>query len=146
MRNYYTRACNFYHGRVAKNLMQSKKALSLNGKRDLAFDNIEIFTRDKGRVRSNLIHFKDINKLKKNIKKIVQQDIKKITSKRKNFLKPKNAGSCASGNRVTMPELPNPFEALAKLKDPMRSVMNLAQEKIEQFIDNHQYPDMIMKG
>ena len=45
-----------------------------------------------------------------------------------------------------MPELPNPFEALAKLKDPMRSVMNLAQEKIEQFIDNHQYPDMIMKG
>ena len=51
-----------------------------------------------------------------------------------NFLKPKNAGSCASGNRVTMPELPNPFEALAKLKDPMRSVMNLAQEKIEQLI------------
>tara|TARA_B100000959_G_scaffold80774_1_gene86065 strand:+ start:887 stop:1948 length:1062 start_codon:yes stop_codon:yes gene_type:complete len=87
MRKYYTRACNFYHGRVAKSLTRSKKALPLNGKKDLAFDNIEIFTRDKGRVRSNLIHFKDINKLKKNIKNIVKQDIKKITSKRKNFLK-----------------------------------------------------------
>ena len=87
MRKYYTRACNFYHGKAAKNLIQSKKALPLNGKNDIAFDKIEVFIREKGKVKSNLIHCKDIKKLKKNIKKIVKQDIKKITSKRKNFLK-----------------------------------------------------------
>ncbi len=87
MRKYYTRACNFYHGRVARILLQSKKALPLNGKKDLAFDKIEIFTREKNRVKSDLIHFKNINKLKKNIKKIVKKDIKKIILKRKNFLK-----------------------------------------------------------
>ena len=55
MRKYYTRACNFYHGRIAKSLTQSKKALPLNGKKDLAFDSIEIFIRQGRRVKSNLI-------------------------------------------------------------------------------------------
>ena len=87
MRKYYTRACNFYHGKAAKNLIQSKKAFPLNGKKDIAFDKIEIFIREKGKIKSNLIHCKDVKKLKKNIKKIVKQDIKKIISKRKNFLK-----------------------------------------------------------
>ena len=87
MRKYYTRACNFYHGRAARNLIQSNKAFPLNGKKDIAFDKIEIFIREKSRVKSSLIYCKDIKKLKKNIKKIVKQDIKKITSKRKNFLK-----------------------------------------------------------
>ena len=87
MRKYYTRACNFYYGRAARNLIQSKRAFSLNGKKDIAFDKIEIFIREKGRVKSSLIYCKDIKKLKKNIKKIVKRDIKKITSKRKNFLK-----------------------------------------------------------
>ena len=87
MRKYYTRACNFYHGRAAKNLIQSKKAFPLNGKKDIAFDKIEIFTREKGRVKSNLIYCKDVKKLKKNIKKIVKKEKKKIISKRKNFLK-----------------------------------------------------------
>ena len=86
MRKYYTRACNFYYGRAARNLIQSKRAFSLNGKKDIAFDKIEIFIREKGRVRSDLIHCKDIKKLKKNIKKIVKQDLRKIISKRKNFL------------------------------------------------------------
>ena len=49
MRKYYTRACNFYHGKAAKNLIQSKKALPLNGKKDIAFDKIEIFIRGKGK-------------------------------------------------------------------------------------------------
>ena len=69
MRKYYTRACNFYHGRAAKNLIQSKKAFPLNGKKDIAFDKIEIFTREKGRVKSNLIYCKDVKKLKKKYKK-----------------------------------------------------------------------------
>ena len=63
MRKYYTRACNFYHGRTAEKLIRSKKALPLNGKKNLAFDNIEIFIRDKKQVNSKLIHFRDIKKL-----------------------------------------------------------------------------------
>ena len=87
MRKYYTRACNFYHGRTAEKLVRSKKALPLNGKKYLAFDNIEIFIRDKNKVKSKSIHFKDINKLSKSAKKTINKDLKNITSKRKNFLK-----------------------------------------------------------
>ncbi len=87
MRKYYTRACNFYHGRVAEKLIRSKKALPLNGNKHLAFDNIEIFIRDGRKIKSTLIHFKNVNKLSKNAKKIINKDLKKIISKRKNFLK-----------------------------------------------------------
>ena len=87
MRKHYTRACNFYHGRIAKRLISSKKALPLNGKNDLAFDTIEILTRKKNTIKSELLHFKNINKLNNKIKKIVKKDIKKIITKRKNFLK-----------------------------------------------------------
>ena len=87
MRKYYTRACNFYHGKAATSLIKSNKAFPLNGKKDIAFDKIEIITRNKKGISSNYIHIKDIKKLTKNIKKIVNQDLKKITSKKKNFLK-----------------------------------------------------------
>jgi dihydropteroate synthase len=87
MRKYYTRACNFYHGRVAKKLIQSKKALPLNDKKNIAFDTLEIFKRKKNKVESYSIYFKDVKKLRKNLKSIVKQDLKKIISKRKNFLK-----------------------------------------------------------
>ncbi len=87
MRKYYTRACNFYHGRAAKNLIKLKKAFPLNGKKDIAFDRIEIFSREKNKVRVNSIHIKKVNKLNKKIRKIVKHDLKKIISKRKNFLK-----------------------------------------------------------
>ena len=87
MRKYYTRPCNFYHGRAANSLIKLKKAFPLNGKKNIAFDRIEIFLREKNKVRNSLIHIKDIRKLNKNIKKIIQQDLKKIISKRKNFLK-----------------------------------------------------------
>ena len=65
MRKYYTRACNFYHGKAARNLIKSKKAFPLNGKKDIAFDKIEIFIREKGRVKSKLVYFKDIKKTQK---------------------------------------------------------------------------------
>tara|TARA_Y100000590_G_scaffold12400_1_gene15102 strand:- start:15288 stop:16349 length:1062 start_codon:yes stop_codon:yes gene_type:complete len=86
MRKYYTRACNFYHGRAAKSLIKSNKAFPLNGKKDIAFDKIEILIRNKGKIKSKLINIKEINKLKKSVKKIVKQDLKKIVLKRKNFL------------------------------------------------------------
>ena len=87
MRKYYTRACNFYHGKIAEKLIKSKKALPLNGKKNIAFNNIEIFTRGKRGVKSKIINLKDIYKLGKNEKKIISIDLKKIVSKRKNFIK-----------------------------------------------------------
>ena len=87
MRKYYTRACNFYHGRVAKKLIQSKKALPLNDKKNIAFDTLEIFKRKKNKVESHLIYFKDVKKLRKNLKSIVKQDLKKNSFKEKKFSK-----------------------------------------------------------
>ena len=87
MRKYYTRACNFYHGRAASSLINNRKAFPLNGKKDIAFDKIEVFIRNKNKITSNIIHIRDIKKLNENIKKIVKLDIKKIVSKRSNFLK-----------------------------------------------------------
>ncbi len=87
MRKYYTRACNFYHGRAAINLIKLKKAFPLNGKKNIAFDKIEIFSREKNKVKISLINIKEVNKLNKKIRKIVKQDLKKIISKKKNFLK-----------------------------------------------------------
>ena len=87
MRNYYTRACNFYHGRAARRLIKLNKAFPLNGKKNIAFDQLEIFSREKRKVKTRFIHIKEINSLNKNIKKIVKYDLKKIISKRRNFLK-----------------------------------------------------------
>ena len=87
MRKYYTRACNFYHGRAATSLIKTNKAFPLNGKKDIAFDKLEIFSREKGKVKTRLINIKDINTLNKNIKKIIKYDLTKIISRRKNFLK-----------------------------------------------------------
>ena len=74
MRKYYTRACNFYHGSEARKLIQSKKALPLNGRSNIAFDSIEILSRERKGVKVNLINIYKINKLKKKIKKIVKKD------------------------------------------------------------------------
>ena len=52
MNKYYTRACNFYYGKSAGILIKKKAALSLCGQKDIAFDCIEIFTRDKNKVIS----------------------------------------------------------------------------------------------
>ena len=84
MRKYYTRACNFYHGKFAKELIRSKKALPLNGNKYLAFDNVEIFIRDRRKIKSSLIHFKDINKLSKNAKKTIYS--KSYEIKTNNFI------------------------------------------------------------
>ncbi len=87
MRNYYTRACNFYHGRAARRLIKLNKAFPLNGKKNIAFDQLEIFSRENRKIKTRFIHIKEVQTLNKNIKKIVKQDLKKIISKRKNFLK-----------------------------------------------------------
>ena len=82
MRKYYTRACNFFYGSNSKYLLKKKAALPLCGNDNISFNKIEIFTRNKKSFKSKLIHVKDIRSLPKFIKKIVLEDIKKITKKR----------------------------------------------------------------
>ena len=86
MLKYYTRACNFYYGKYAYSLIKKKRALPLCGNKYIAFDNLEIFTRKKKKISSRVIHLKKISKLKNKEKNKIRNDLKKITSKRKNFL------------------------------------------------------------
>ena len=81
MTRYYTRACNFYYGKESKKLLSKKKTLPLNGLQEISFDHIEIITR-KSKKR---IFIKDVKKLSKSLQKQIIFDLKKITSKNKNF-------------------------------------------------------------
>jgi len=87
MRKYYTRACNFYYGTNAKNLVKKKLAFPLCGNKNVAFDNIEILSRDK---KTKLINIKNIKQLPTQIKKTVLRDVKRIVVKRKNLDKNSN--------------------------------------------------------
>ena len=84
MRKYYTRPCNFYYGNYAKYLVKIKKALPLAGNNNISFDQLEIFERKKGKnIKSYLYSINEIKKLNKEVKNIVNTDLKKITSKTK---------------------------------------------------------------
>ena len=87
MIKYYTRACNFYYGKQANSLIKKKIALPLCGNQNIAFDKIEIFKRSKKFTQSKFINITKINKLKKKERSQVKKDLKKIVTKRKNFLK-----------------------------------------------------------
>ena len=89
MTKYYTRACNFYYGELSKKLVQNKKTFPLCGNKEVSFDQIEIFSKNKKKISSKIIDIKKINLLSKLTKKKVTSDIKKIISKRK-FLNNKN--------------------------------------------------------
>jgi len=97
MRKYYTRPCNFYYGEQAKDLIKSKKALPLTGIKNIAFDQLEIFERKKKKVKSYICLITNVEKLKKEIKNTINEDLKKICAKRKSicgikFNKPKIMG------------------------------------------------------
>ena len=81
MQRYYTRACNFYYGNKSKFLVNKKKALRLNGNQKISFDQIEIISRNS----KKKISIKKLNSLSKEIRKQITLDLKKITSKKKNF-------------------------------------------------------------
>ena len=84
---YYTRACNFYHGNQAKILIKSNLALPLCGNSQIAFDHVEIFSRKNKKISSKILHLKNIKNLNLKEKEKIKKDLKKITLKRKNFLK-----------------------------------------------------------
>ena len=81
MSKYYTRACNFYYGSQARKLIKEKKALALNGNSNIAFDHIEIISRDN----SKTINLNKIKKLPAIFKKKVKTDLKNISKKKKIF-------------------------------------------------------------
>ena len=86
MRKYYTRPCNFFYGNYAGELIKKKKALTLAGNKNIAFNRIEIFERKKrGTVQSNIYKIDEIKNLPKELKFKVNTDLKKIISKRKSF-------------------------------------------------------------
>ena len=87
MEKYYTRACNFYHGKLAKKLIKNKLALPLCGKNEIAFDQLEIFIRNKYKIKTKIIHISKISSLNNKLKINVKRAIKKIIKRRKNFLK-----------------------------------------------------------
>ena len=90
MIKYYTRACNFYYGANARELIKKKQALPLCGNRHIAFDKIEFISRNNNNIKSKTIKIKDIKKIKNFLKKKINKDLKKIVSKRRNFLKNTN--------------------------------------------------------
>ena len=93
MIKYYTRACNFNYGFSSRQLIKKKKALPLCGNKDISFSKIEVFTRNKNKVLSKRISLKEISSLSTKQRKKIKKDLKKITSKRKNFLKNVNFSS-----------------------------------------------------
>jgi len=83
MIKYYTRACNFYYGNISKKLVKKKCTLQLCGNKEISFDQIEIFKKNKKKISSRIINIKKIYSLSKSEKTKILQDIKNITSKRK---------------------------------------------------------------
>ena len=79
MSRYYTRACNFYYGKISKNLVKDKKSLPLNGNKDISFNQIEIISRKS----KKKINIKNIHKLPLRIKKKVLLDLKNIYKNKK---------------------------------------------------------------
>ena len=88
MKKYYTRACNFFYGSSSRQLVKNKLTLPLCGEKSISFNQIEIFIRDKKKIRTKLINIRNIKKLNPNLKRKIYKDLKKITAKRE-FLKNK---------------------------------------------------------
>ena len=73
MTKYYTRACNFYYGTNAKFLIKKKLALPLCGNQNIAFDKLEVISRNNKKVLSRIINLKQINNLSTSTKKKFEQ-------------------------------------------------------------------------
>ena len=78
MKKYYTRACNFFYGKLSIELVNQKKTFALRGNKEISFNNLEIISRDS----MKRIGLKDIKKLpqiqKKKLKKILKTSLRKI--------------------------------------------------------------------
>ena len=50
MKKYYTRACNFFYGKISVELVNQKKTLPLRGNKEISFNKIEIITRNSKKI------------------------------------------------------------------------------------------------
>jgi dihydropteroate synthase len=81
MPKYYTRVCNFYYGATSKVLVKKRKSLPLSGNNQISFDQVELISRNfKKKISIN-----KLNNLPSLLQKQIIFDLKKITSKKKNF-------------------------------------------------------------
>ena len=74
--------CNFYYGNESRLLVNSNKSIPLNGNKNISFDHIEIISRTS----KKKISINKINGLTKSLKKLIKNDLKKLSSKKKIFL------------------------------------------------------------
>jgi len=81
MKKYYTRVCNFVYGKLSIKLVNQKKNLPLNGNKEISFNKVEIITRHSKKI----VDIKDIKKLPKSLKNIINKDLQIIIKKKKNF-------------------------------------------------------------
>jgi len=81
MKKYYTRVCNFHYGKSSIKLVKQKKTLPLNGNKEISFNQIEIISRDS----KKLINIRDIKKLSTFLRNKINNDLKIIIRKNKNF-------------------------------------------------------------
>ena len=88
MKKYYTRACNFYYGSISRSLIKKKLTLPLCGDKNISFDKIEVFIRDKKKISSKILGIKHIDTQVTQLKKKIKFDLKNIISKRKNLHQP----------------------------------------------------------
>ena len=79
MDKYYTKPCNFYFGKNSISKIKKKKSLPLHGNRLVSFDSIEIISRKSSKTLGIL----EVKLLPKKVKYKVQQDLKKITQKKR---------------------------------------------------------------
>ena len=87
MIKYYTRACNFYYGALAKKLIKKNLALPLCGSNSTAFDSLEIYLRKNNFVKSKIINIKQLNTLSKKEKLSVKKDLRRLFQKEEIFSK-----------------------------------------------------------
>jgi dihydropteroate synthase len=81
MKKYYTRACNFFYGKISVELVNQKKTLPLRGNKEISFNKIEIITRNSKKI----IGLERLKKLPLLLKKKIENDIQIIVKKNKNF-------------------------------------------------------------
>jgi dihydropteroate synthase len=81
MKKYYTRVCNFHYGKSSIKLVKQNKNLPLNGNIEISFNEIEIITRSS----IKKINIKDIKTLPKLLRNKIDNDLKIIVKKNKNF-------------------------------------------------------------
>ena len=108
MIKYYTRACNFYYGHKASQLIKDSKALPLCGTKRIAFDKIQIFKRLNNKVTSKVI---EINKVK-----LLNTKLRKKAKKSKYILQlqKSNGGSPTVSFEITESK----FQSVLRLLQP----------------------------